>query len=367
MALGTAIVVPIVNPGSSGPLMRLAAVLAAGDDGIVVPVTVVGESAGPQAGADAHDLVRRAEVQVAEAGGTARGIVTVAATTAAGVLEAIEDREATLVVMGWRGVSSTRNVFGELIDQIVGRSSVPLAVIRVGEAKVDRVLFPISTDHLLPAGARGVDLAGELVNRFQKARGLPVVVLRAGPSDEPLPEQVGRLGDRVHHDSRRVDVAVGAVARPEDLIVTPVAPTTSGLRAATTHLAWAAPFASLVVAIDVGPRPTGDLAKAVRRANEVPERTTPAATSASHAVRVSVWLAPGAAVELDQLVALVADLGATRDEASGTDDGRAWLSATVEFTHADRNAALAAVMARLHETDVLRGADIHYDVASSDS
>ncbi|CAN5168394.1 hypothetical protein BH20ACT8_BH20ACT8_20920 [soil metagenome] len=361
MGLGSSIVVPVVNPQSAGPLMRFAAVLAAADAGIVVPVTVVRPDARQRAVADAHALVQQAEVQVAQAGGTARGVVTVAEVTAEGVLEAVDDREATLVVMGWRGVSSTHNVFGELIDSIVGRSSVPLAVIRLGQMVPARILFPVSTEHLLPAGARGMQLAGELVTRYQSSRSLPVVVLRAGSAHESLPAEVSALGDRVHHDTRRVDLAVGAVSRPDDLIVTPVAPTTSGLRAATTHLAWAAPEASLVVAVDVGPR-SGDLAEAVDRAAEPPPPPAAQTPAAHHLIRVTVWPLGAEPVDGERLGVLLGDVGSVRGTEEATEDGRACVRGAVDVPAGDTNAALAVVMDRLHEARALRGAEIRYDV-----
>ena len=157
-------------------------------------------------------------------------------------------------------------------------------------------------------------------------------------------------------------MAVGAVARAADLIVTPVAPTTSGLRAATTHLAWAAPEASLLVAIDVGPRQDDDLATAVRQANRQPPPKERHEQEIGHVIWVSVWPGDADAASLGDLETLLDQLGALRSSEEVTDRDATYLHASVNVRSADANTALAEVMAHLHEADALKGAQIRYDV-----
>lgn len=368
MSLGRRVLVPVANPATVAPLLGLAARLSDGAEGHVVPVTVVAPTASEEAVERARAGIAEAERVVATHGGRATGRVVPCEHPAEGVLEAVHAEEATLVVMGWRGHSSTSDVFGRLIDTVVGRSSVPLAVVRLGTTLFERVLLPVSDDHLLPGGGRGLELAGGLARRLAAGAPEPTTILRAGGGEAPLPPTVSALSDRVHHDPRRIHHAVGAAARAEDLVVAAVAPTVSGLRTATTHLAWAAPEATLLVAVDVGPTEQG-LVEAVDRAGRpAPARATPL----DDEVRVVVTarlpdevedvgagdVGPG---EVDRVLRTVG----TPEQVMAwwpTVDARLHVRATVTVSAPSSNAALSAVMRALHEAPELRGSEITYDL-----
>lgn len=365
--LGRAIVVPVVNPASVRPLLRYAAAIAAVDGGRVIPVTVVGTGADADSRAHAWAGVADAEATAQEFGVDATGVVVEAASPVDGTLQAVDQHDATLVLMGWRGRSSTSNVFGQLIDSIVGRSSVPLAIVRVGAVPVRRVLLPVHADHLLPGGARGLGLATALTERLSAVTPEPTTVLRTGDASVPLPAAVAALGDRVHHDPRRTDRAVGALAGPADLVVAAVAPTVSGLRAATTHLAWAAPDTTLLVAVDVGPQREDGLEAATEGAG------TPApARRAGDARRVRVVVTArlpeatgdGGDPTPDDLGRVLRSVGATDQVMAWwpAGDTRPHVRSTVTVTATSVNAALSAVMVAVHEAPVFRGAEITYDV-----
>jgi acyl-CoA synthetase (AMP-forming)/AMP-acid ligase II len=214
--------------------------------------------------AHAWQAIAEAERLGREHGVRVTGQVLEGHEVADAVLDAIRRRRREPGRHGLAGRSSTSNVFGALIDTIVGRSSVPLAVVRLG-TPFRRVLLPVSADHLLPGGDRAcASRSGWRAAGAEAPE--PTTVLRTGPREVELPAQIAELGERVHHDPRRTDQAVGAFARADDLVVAAVAPTVSGLRAATTHLAWAAPDATLLVAVDVGrPANPGSTRPSTRR------------------------------------------------------------------------------------------------------
>jgi hypothetical protein len=229
------------------------------------------------------------------------------------------------------------------------------------------VLLPVSADHLLPGGDRGLCLAVDLARRLAAACDEPTTVLRTGPRAVELPSRVLALGDRVHHDPRRTDQAVGAFARSDDLIVAPVAPTVSGLRAATTHLAWAAPEATLLVAVDVGPRREPGLAAAVDVAGgpaPVPE------DDGLHPVRIVVTarLPDDAAVTPDALDRVLRRAGATDHLMAWwpSGDPRPHVRASITVRASGANAAISQVMVAVTEAPVLRGAEITYDLDRGD-
>jgi nucleotide-binding universal stress UspA family protein len=361
--LGRRVLVPVANPASVPPLLAIAARLAEAGGGTVVAVTSVRRHAPADERAHAWQTVAAAEALGPELGVPVTGRVVDGDQVAEAVLQAADDEEASLVVMGWRGRSSTSDVFGTLIDTIVGRSTVPLAIVRLGTRPFRRVLLPVSADHLLPGGDRGLCLAVGIAERLGARSSEPTTVLRTGAREVELPQQISQLGDRIHHDPRRTDQAVGAFARPEDLVVAAVAPTVTGLRAATTHLAWAAPDATLLVAVDVGrPREAG-LAEAVDAAGD-PAPTPPRRGEREVRIVVTVRLRAPAETSAD-------DLDRVLRGAGRTDHLMAWwpagdphphVRATVTVRATSVNAAIAAVMIAVHDAPAFRGAEISYDV-----
>ncbi len=366
-ALGRTIVVPVANPASAPALLACAARLAARDQGRLVPITVLPSTATEAARDDARAGLAVAEEAAHELGLHAQGALIEDDDVAGGVLGAIRDVEATLVLMGWRGRSSTHNVFGALIDSVVGRSSVPLAVVRLGPTPFRRVLLPVSADHLLPGGDRGLGLAVAIGGRLAEGASEPTTVLRTGPREARLPPEVARLSDRLHHDPRRADQAVGAFAGPDDVIVAAVAPTVSGLRAATTHLAWSAPEATLLVGDDVGPPHEEGLADAVDHTG----RAAPRGPSTSHrsvpimvTARLPDEAIGDAAVTPNDLDHVLATVGATDHLMAWwpMGDTRPHVCVTVTVPAATVNAAIAAVTVAVSAAPAFRGAEITYEL-----
>jgi nucleotide-binding universal stress UspA family protein len=362
-AVGRRVLVPVANPASIPPLLTIAARLAVADEGSVVAVTSVRRHATADERAHAWQTVAAAEALGHELGIEVTGRVVDGDHVAEAVLRSVEDEDASLALMGWRGRSSTSDVFGTLIDTIVGRSTVPLAVVRLGTRPFQRVLLPVSADHLLPGGDRGLCLAVQLAERLATRCAEPTTVLRTGTRDVDLPPQIVQLGDRVHHDPRRTDQAVGAFARAEDLVVAAVAPTVTGLRAATTHLAWAAPDATLLVAVDVGrPREVG-LDRAVDAAG-APAPPPPRRGEREVRIVVTVRLPGAAETSADELDHVLRGAGRTDHLMAWwpAGDPHPHVRATVSVRATSVNAAIAAVMIAVHEAPAFRGAEISYDV-----
>lgn len=363
MALGSHVVVPIVNPDSAVPLLRLAARIAHADAGRITAVTVVPRHAPQRVRDDAAATVSTVRATPVD-GVPVDGIVVEAARPSDGVLDAVQTHGGSLVVMGWAGRSTTTEVFGQLIDSVVGRSRVPLLVVRAGLGPVTRALLPLSADHLEPGGERGLDLAATVTARLR--RDLDVALVRTGPRDVPLPTHLAALGDRVHHDPRRTDQAVAAIARPSDLIVAAVAPTAAGLRNATTHLAWAAPDATLVVALDVGPTADeadgdDDLPSAVSHAGEAAPATVELPERI--AIDVTVRTEEDGRAASAALLAVLQPLGEVRDHLIWWPEGEpTHLRATVELDAAAVNAAVGEVMQAVHDDAAFHGAEITYEV-----
>ncbi len=368
-ALGRTVLVPIVNPRSARPLLRCAARIAAADGGRVELVTTLPPRSTAADHDDAQQSLAAAEAAAVRIGVPTRARIVQASDPAIGVLEQIAELDASLVLMGWRGNSSTTDVFGRLIDTIVGRSTVPLAIVRPGGTPYRRVLLPVSADHLLPGGSSGLCLAARLADRLRSDTPEPTTLLRTGAREVELPTEVSALGDRVHHDPRRTDQAVAAFARDDDLIVAAVAPTVSGLRAATTHLAWAAPDATLLVAIDVGPTHERGLDRAVDAAGSAPPtmRRSDDRTPRTVHIVVTARLAATAGATPEQFDRTLRTVGATGQLMAWwpAGDPRPHVRANITVDATSVNAAIGRVMVAVHESSALRGAEITYAVDRS--
>ncbi len=362
--IGRCILVPVANPASVRPLLEVAAHLVDAG-GRIELLTVLPPEAGADAYADAWQGMAAAEALAQQLGVEARGEVRAHAALGDAVLAAVRERAASLVLMGWQGASSTTDVFGRLIDHVVGRSAAPLAVVRIGALPHERVVLPVSADHLLPGGAGGLQLAVCLAQRLRTSTSRPTTVLRTGTREPALPAAVAEVADRVHHDPRRSHQAVAALANASDVIVAAVAPTVSGLRAATTHLAWAAPDATLLVAIDVGPRGTPSLAAAVAGAGR-PAPQVRSVPTGDTTQRVVVTVRPS-----DDRLLHTHDVERVLARSGRTDHLMAWWPAgetsphvrvTVELTARDADRALARVMATVDAATELTGAEISYEL-----
>lgn len=288
MSLGRLIVVPLASPETAPWLGGLAGMLASADGGTVLPLSVVTSRSSTEVVDEARAAVDRAAAAAAEHGVEARGLVVTGRQVPTAVLDAVDEHDASLVLMGWQGRSTANNVFGELIDSVMGRSTVPLAVVRPSPTPVGRVVLPISDDHLLPGGERGLQLAAFLADRLHRATSSNLVVLRTGDGEGNLPEDVRKLAAPTIRATGSVAEAAADVVRAGDLVVTSVAPTVDGLRHATTHLAWATPASWQVVAIDVGPPTQVDVVSAVEGAGMVIEPSADPDEDVTHIVEVTV-------------------------------------------------------------------------------
>ena len=264
--------------------------------------------------------------------------------------------------MGWRGIEDTTQAFDATVDEVLGRSAVPLLVVRPSDQPPARVVLPMTARHVVPHGRGALQLATTLADRLATARAMDVLLLWAGDHHPDVPEDVLALSDRLHHDPRRLDLAIGAMAQPGDVVVAAVAPTADGLREITTHVTAATPDATLVVAIDPGPRRARGLGAAV--ADPRPAVLTVPADPVDHVVSVTIDPPDGAAVPRRGLVRALSPLGTVSEVEVR------WRAATqaqrlrVEVCLPARSTteAVGEVMSALHEAPALAGASLHYDV-----
>lgn len=167
--------------GSLSAEMAVSGAIARPDDGVVTPYAI------PLTGEldSAKETVAGAEAAAAAQGHDAIGVLRIDDSFAAGTLHLAEEKNASLIILRWDGLSFGRDlVFGNEIDAIGSRSPVPVIALRTvgGWTRV-----------IVATGDTGTDwkqedalLAVEIGHRLARAQSLPLVVVTKHP--EVLPE-----------------------------------------------------------------------------------------------------------------------------------------------------------------------------------
>ncbi|NOY68905.1 MAG: amino acid permease [Deltaproteobacteria bacterium] len=144
------ILIPLCNPDNVIPLMDLAIPIAKALHGEIIVLGVVNIPVnipvheGMRFVHHTTPLLRNAVKYGKEQGVETRQSIRIAHHVWDGILQAAESEDASLVLMGWKGYTSTRDrILGEVTDKVVRHAPCDLIVIKlVGERPIKRVLFP---------------------------------------------------------------------------------------------------------------------------------------------------------------------------------------------------------------------------------
>lgn len=177
------VLVPVANPANSGLLLDLAYPIANEKGGDVVASAVVKVPIQLPIQEGLKYVERQmpsidAARVYAEA--TNNSIITdirVAHRVEEGILSAADQDQADLILMGWKGYTSTRErIFGEVLDRVVHRTNSDIAVVKLrGEQKFKRILLPT-------AGGPHTEFAAELIEPIVKATGAHVTACYVIPA-----------------------------------------------------------------------------------------------------------------------------------------------------------------------------------------
>lgn len=131
---GRRVLVPVANPSTENNLLQLALILVKRDQGTLLPVHVVsdeGEAIAPQSMTQQRQLLDAAE-QIAHAAVVqVETIGRVDNSIDKGIIRAALERQAELIICGWKGYSTYReNFLGGVLDNIVRWAAVPVLVTR---------------------------------------------------------------------------------------------------------------------------------------------------------------------------------------------------------------------------------------------
>jgi Kef-type K+ transport system membrane component KefB/nucleotide-binding universal stress UspA family protein len=251
--LGTRVVVPVSNPHTVGPLVRVAAQVAAPDSGAVVAINVLPLGSSGETLRANRSLAETAERVALSAGAEVETSVRIDTSPGGGVLHTLAERSGTCLVMGWKGYANAREgLFGTVIDQVVASAAVPVLVCRPGDdLPTGRIVIVTTPEDLTPAGTAGTALAFEVAARMARQAEVPRIVVGQG---DPAALRARLEGFRVRADIEIIGVPdllarLPGLLEPGDIVVSGVPPTTEGLRRDATRLARAVPSHTVVVVI----------------------------------------------------------------------------------------------------------------------
>ncbi len=202
-ALGSRVIVPVSNPDSVKPLVRIAAQLASADSGAVVAVNVLGADASQAQRSVNQGLLQTAEDAALAAGAEAVMTVRIDASPVEGVLHTVVEQDGTALVVGWKGFTNAREgLFGSVIDQLVQQSPVPVLVCRPGVDERTQRIVAVITDSASSGGdQRAIDTLFAVARRLQRQTDAPFVVLT---DSHP---------DTLHQTARKAGVVAPAVTQ----------------------------------------------------------------------------------------------------------------------------------------------------------
>ncbi len=169
------IILPLANPDNMISLMNFAIPIAKANNGEIIVLGVVDIPInipvyeGMRFVHHKMPLLRKAIRYGREKGVEIRHSVRITHRIWDGILQAAESEKASLILMGWKGYTSTRDrIFGEVTDKVVRYAPCDLIVVKLtNDHPVKKVLFPT-------AGGPHAMLAAEYLNYYCNAYGYTV-------------------------------------------------------------------------------------------------------------------------------------------------------------------------------------------------
>ncbi len=190
------VLVPTYNPQMAPNLAHVAALLAKARGGEVVLLSVVEvpvqlpPSEGMELAQGKRRLLQRTARTVRELGVPVESVIKIAHATADGILSAIRDEEADLVVMGWRGWTGSREqLLGTVLDKVVREAPCDLVVVKAErdlEEGIETVLTGVTAS---PHADLAVELSQALAGVLKCDARYLHVVKKGTPMD---PETIER-------------------------------------------------------------------------------------------------------------------------------------------------------------------------------
>ncbi|AFY88205.1 cation:proton antiporter [Chroococcidiopsis thermalis] len=196
------VLVPVANPSTEDNLLHLALILTKKTAGTLLPLHILPDKQGtiaPEAKIQQSQLLATAET-IAHAAVTAvEPIGRIDDSVDKGILRSALERDANLIVCGWKGFSTYReNFFGSAIDNVIRRATVPVLIARFAQPieNTHRVFLAIADiEKSASTFGQTVSLAKSLADELKAS--LQLLQVTASPRKRTSfnPEELGLSPD----------------------------------------------------------------------------------------------------------------------------------------------------------------------------
>jgi nucleotide-binding universal stress UspA family protein len=243
--IGRSIVVPVENSTFLQQLFTTAGNLALADAGIVTPVAIVPEHMAEQVRPEAEKLLEKAEQYAAAAATDAEGVLRIDDSLHQGIIRELNQRQGSLILIGWEHLDAEDVLFGNAIDRIGSRSPVPAAAATFSDHAIERLVLAPGVNLNNTGYLVDLSVALDIAVRLKNMQNLPMVTISPEtklPGDLKLPD-----GSEFLQVEPGLD-AIAAQLHPGDLVIVPGAILRRAIGSDAQRLADAIAGISLIVA-----------------------------------------------------------------------------------------------------------------------
>jgi len=146
------VLVSVANPETQENLIALASLLAHNKGGTLLALNVAQELRGHVIGLDhQRQILERVPRLIANPNAQVELVRRVNSSFASGILRAAIEKDATSIILGWRGQPTVRqSIFGTVLDEVVWNATVPVLVGRITTSinAIDQVILAIPQEIL---------------------------------------------------------------------------------------------------------------------------------------------------------------------------------------------------------------------------
>ncbi|MBF2062829.1 MAG: cation:proton antiporter [Calothrix sp. C42_A2020_038] len=219
------ILVPVANPNTEANLLQLALILSKATDGTLLPLHIIVDNQKKlltEAKTQQEQLLATAETIAHAAVASVESIGRLDDSIDKGILRTAFERNANLIICGWKGFATYRdNFFGSVIDNVVKRTTIPILLTRFTHPiqTTKRVFLPIvETDLTSVTFLRTLALTRILANELKASLHLlQVSSYRHSSQNLQLPEVT--LDIPVQHVQGKFATSVLKILQPDDLLI----------------------------------------------------------------------------------------------------------------------------------------------------
>lgn len=184
--IGRMVLTPVARPETTDGIIRVGTWIARADGGRIVPFHVVTSPDATRV-REAAPLLQQIEQAAARLGADIEPFVRVDRSVASGVVNTVIERDASLVLLGWKGEATARDrVLGSLLDDVADRIPCTTAVCWLPSSVHTRIV-------MISAGGSSVEQTTTVAfcKRLSKGGSLPVAVMGDKIDSEPAWEVIG--------------------------------------------------------------------------------------------------------------------------------------------------------------------------------